>query len=280
MRIRCSPCCRRSFVFRRSKCSPRQLARSFSLSRAARSSSARPGSSSAARDFVSAASCKNSVVTSRSSIIAKGVVLPPHPSLGPAAIFPRTVAVSSRACRIVSTRFDWLALLQPDLVPPGNVEVVLVKEPAAFAQLQFAKRLGRGPGSRLPRAIPRGVNDELIKVDAFPSHYDLKDAMKFAQADCRENLDLAPHHRAYVFQPDTELQGENFILRGRRVPASSRCSSCPLHAHQFRRNSMATTYSVPARPTNPHAPLWTTWVGCPRSCPALCISRLRPAQTN
>lgn len=63
---------------------------------------------------------------------------------------------------------------------PGDVEVVLIQEPAALTQLQIAKCDNRRAGTRLPRAVPHRVNDELVKVYAFPSHRDLKDAMKLA----------------------------------------------------------------------------------------------------
>lgn len=95
-------------------------------------------------------------------------------------------------------RLGRAAPLQPNLVLPGNVEVIFVKKPVALAQLQFAKRHGRGTGNRLPRAVPCRVNDEFVKVDVFPSHRDLKDAMKLAQRHRRGYLNPTPHHRVHV----------------------------------------------------------------------------------
>ena len=49
---------------------------------------------------------------------------------------------------------------------------------AAVTQLQITKCDSWRAGTRLPRAVPHRVNDELVEVYAFPSHRDLNDAMK------------------------------------------------------------------------------------------------------
>lgn len=86
----------------------------------------------------------------------------------PAAILRWASAAAADADGIGLTGLRLHPVLDADLVAPGNVQVVIVGKPNPPAQLQRCKRhLGRGRG-QFPRAVARGTETELIKVDALP----------------------------------------------------------------------------------------------------------------
>ncbi len=60
----------------------------------------------------------------------------PHPGFRPTAILQRAIAGTADAAEIIRSRFGGGAIFQPHLMPPRNIEIVFVKEPAALAQFQ------------------------------------------------------------------------------------------------------------------------------------------------
>src|SRR4051794_8026458 len=102
------------------------------------------------------------------------------------------------ACRAARICLAWLrfqpALLDPDLMPPGDVQVVLVCEPGVAPQFQRRQRhVRRGP-RQLPRSVAPGTKAELIKMDAFPPHHDLNDAVQLAQGADVRHQQAPPYH--------------------------------------------------------------------------------------
>ncbi len=63
-----------------------------------------------------------------------------------AAVLRWAGAVAASATRISLARFSRQVILNPDLVPPGDVQVVLIDKPGAFAQPQ--------PSLRIPENSP------------------------------------------------------------------------------------------------------------------------------
>src|SRR3954467_9602597 len=89
-----------------------------------------------------------------------------HEASRPTAVLGRARTVAPDAARVGLAWLGRQMVLDPDLVPPRNVQVVLVGKPGALAQPQRRQRhLGRGC-RQLPRAIAHGTQTELIKVDA------------------------------------------------------------------------------------------------------------------
>src|SRR4051812_20169011 len=91
------------------------------------------------------------------------------------------VTVAPDAARVGRAWLGRQMVLDPDLVPPRNVQVVLVGKSGALAQPQRRQRhLGR-ECRQLPRAIAHGTQTELIKVDALPPHRDLDHTVQLTQ---------------------------------------------------------------------------------------------------
>src|SRR3954471_21318783 len=150
-----------------------------------------------------------------------------------AAILGRASAVAANADRIGLAVLRLHSVLNADLMPPGNVQVVLVDEPGSLAQLQCRKRhLGRS-GGEFPRAVARGTETELIEVNALPPHRDLDGAVQLAQGAGVRDQHPPPYHRVDAEQPNLDLYDRFRIprrqrrfsagsgsLRGSRHPAS------------------------------------------------------------
>jgi hypothetical protein len=92
-----------------------------------------------------------------------------------------------------------------DLVAPGNVQVIFVSETSTLAEPQGRQRHLRRGCRQLRRTVTAGTQAELVKVDAFPPHRDLDDAVQFAQGAGARHQHTAPYHRADSEQPDPDL---------------------------------------------------------------------------
>jgi hypothetical protein len=100
---------------------------------------------------------------------------------------------------------------------PRGVQVVLIDEPRSLAEAQARQyQLGRRR-RHLPRTVARGAQAELVKVDAFPAHRDLNDAVQLVQRELRRHQHAPPHHRADPDQPDLDLEGRPGARRGAAV---------------------------------------------------------------
>jgi hypothetical protein len=83
-----------------------------------------------------------------------GLVLPGKVARRSAAILGRTVAVTIKAERTRSSCFELNLLLDPDFMPPGDVEVVLVRKAASGPQAEARQVNVRRARRELGRAIP------------------------------------------------------------------------------------------------------------------------------
>jgi hypothetical protein len=105
---------------------------------------------------------------------------------------------------------------------PGNVQIVLIDEPRALAQPQGCLRHVGRRGRQLRGAVAHRRKAELKKVEAFPPHRDLDDAVQLAQRERRRHQHAPPYHRADPDQPDLDLKGRLGIRRRRRAAADLR----------------------------------------------------------
>jgi len=135
------------------------------------------------------------------------------PSVAPDVVAGRTATVLRRAGlmagdagRIGLTGDRLEPLLEPDLMAPGIVQVVLVGEPGARAQAQALQGPIRRGRRQLPRAVTGGAKAELEEMEALPAHGDLEDAVQLAQGAVGWRQHAPPHHRADKLEPKLQLQ--------------------------------------------------------------------------
>lgn len=95
-----------------------------------------------------------------------------------------------RACAkgIGPPSFRPKAVLDADLMAPGNVQIVFIYEPRALTKAQLRQRYVGRRGGQFPRTVTPGTQLKIVKVDALPAHRDLDDAMKFSKTErCRHH---------------------------------------------------------------------------------------------
>ena len=109
----------------------------------------------------------------------------------------------------------------PDLVPPGIAEVILVEEPFVAAELEAVEpdRVGivSEPGSPDPaEAIVAAVDAEAVEVGVGPAEGDLDGRMEIGQGAVAADQEPPPDHGANLADPDMELVdlGRGFIGHG------------------------------------------------------------------
>ncbi len=129
--------------------------------------------------------------------------------------------MSTDANRIGPPRFGGQVAFDPDLVPPGIAEVILVEEPFVAAKLEAVEpdRVGvvrkRWSSDPADPVIP-AVDAEAMEVGVSPAEGDLDDGMEINQGAVAAHQKPPPDHGADLADPDMELVdlGRGFLGHG------------------------------------------------------------------
>ena len=101
-------------------------------------------------------------------------------------------------------------LLDPDIVQPARVEVVLVIEALVLTKAELTQLERRGPGKALKRPLPLytimpAADTKPMQMLVFPAHRRLKNVMQVPDRTTARNEQSAPNRWTHPAQADAQL---------------------------------------------------------------------------